>query len=70
MAGWDETGGLNTGRSTEGGFTREEGPFDTAQATLERALDSATEFIRERPVAALAGAVALGWFIGRMASSR
>jgi ElaB/YqjD/DUF883 family membrane-anchored ribosome-binding protein len=50
--------------------THEEGPVDTAQAGLERALETATNFIRDRPVAALVGAVALGWVVGKLASRR
>lgn len=51
--------------------------MDELQETLERAreeldqyVERAAGFIRERPVASVAGAVALGWLIGRIASRR
>jgi hypothetical protein len=62
---------MGAGRvDASGHVSHEEGPLDTAQEGLERALDAATGFIRERPVAALLGAVAVGWLIGKLASRR
>lgn len=41
-----------------------------AREELEHYVERAAGFIRERPVASVAGAVALGWLIGRIASRR
>lgn len=41
-----------------------------AREELDHYVERAAEFIRERPVASVAGAVALGWLIGRIASRR
>jgi ElaB/YqjD/DUF883 family membrane-anchored ribosome-binding protein len=70
MAGWTESAGGDAGRVDRRDVTHEEGPLDTAQAGFDRAVEAATEFIRERPVAALVGAVALGWVVGKLASRR
>lgn len=51
--------------------------MEELQETLERAreeldhyVERASDFIRERPVVAVVGAVAVGWLIGRIASRR
>ncbi len=70
MSGWSESAGIDGGRVDGREVTHEERPLDTAQASLDRAMEAATEFIRERPVAAIVGAVALGWVVGKLASRR
>ena len=53
---------------------REPTPLDQylegARVELQRYVDQASNTIRERPVAALAGAMALGFLAGRWASRR
>lgn len=51
--------------------------MEELQETLERAreeldhyVERASDFIRQRPVVAVVGAVAAGWLIGRIASRR
>lgn len=44
--------------------------IERAREELDHYVERAADFIRERPVAAVAGAVALGWLIGRIASRR
>jgi ElaB/YqjD/DUF883 family membrane-anchored ribosome-binding protein len=43
---------------------------ESARAELDRYVEQAATFIRERPVAAVAGALALGYALGRLASRR
>ncbi len=43
---------------------------ERARAELERYAEQAATVIRERPVAAIAGAAALGFLLGRIASRR
>ena len=69
MTGWGEREGAAAG-GPQGVIDREEGPLDTAQAGLESALEAATQFVRERPAAALLGALAVGWLVGKLASRR
>ncbi|HTO96986.1 MAG TPA: hypothetical protein VMK66_08095 [Myxococcales bacterium] len=65
------------GSNGEGTAARILGNFnpDDAQQMLEQgreavdqALNAASAFIRERPIACLAGALALGWLLGKIAS--
>ncbi|GAC1603455.1 MAG: hypothetical protein NVS4B10_16050 [Myxococcales bacterium] len=42
--------------------------LDHTREVMGQALDQAAEFIRERPLASLAGAIALGYLFGKVAS--
>jgi ElaB/YqjD/DUF883 family membrane-anchored ribosome-binding protein len=42
--------------------------MEQTRAALDQALESAGEFIRERPIACLAGALAIGYVIGKIVS--
>jgi ElaB/YqjD/DUF883 family membrane-anchored ribosome-binding protein len=42
----------------------------TARRQVEEALEGAAVFVRERPMLCLAGTVALGFVVGRLASRR
>lgn len=44
--------------------------IERAREELERRVEQATTLIREHPVAALAGAVALGFLVGKLVSRR
>jgi hypothetical protein len=41
---------------------------EQARAALDDSFESATTFIRERPIACLVGALALGYVVGKIAS--
>lgn len=41
-----------------------------ARAELDRYVSVAADFVRERPMACLAGAVAVGYLVGKLASRR
>lgn len=42
--------------------------LDHTREVMGQALDQASEFVRERPLASLFGAVALGYLFGKVAS--
>jgi ElaB/YqjD/DUF883 family membrane-anchored ribosome-binding protein len=42
--------------------------FDQSRAAMEQAVDKAGDFIRERPLVCLAGALAVGYLIGKIVS--
>jgi ElaB/YqjD/DUF883 family membrane-anchored ribosome-binding protein len=42
--------------------------IDQGREAIDHALETAAEFIRERPLACLAGALAVGYLIGKIAS--
>ena len=42
--------------------------FDQGREAIDQALTTAAEFIRERPMACLAGALAIGYLLGKIAS--
>jgi ElaB/YqjD/DUF883 family membrane-anchored ribosome-binding protein len=42
--------------------------MEQTRAALDQALETAGEFIRERPIACLAGALAIGYLIGKIVS--
>ncbi len=42
--------------------------IDETRAAVDRTLETAASFIRERPIACLAGALALGYVIGKIVS--
>ena len=42
--------------------------IEQGREALDQALNTASEFIRERPIACLAGAAALGYLLGKIAS--
>jgi ElaB/YqjD/DUF883 family membrane-anchored ribosome-binding protein len=42
--------------------------LEQGRAALDQALDQASTFIRERPIVCLAGALALGYLVGKLAS--
>jgi len=42
--------------------------IDQGREAVDHALEAAAEFIRERPIVSLAGALAIGYLIGKIAS--
>ncbi len=84
MAQWDEgRAGDRPGYSGNGGShpagegvlsdekrAQLEQTLENARVELDRYVDQAAAFIRERPVACLAGALALGFLVGKIASRR
>lgn len=44
--------------------------YDTTRARLDNLNDQAVDFIRENPGVCIVGAVALGYFVGRLAARR
>lgn len=42
--------------------------IDQTRAAVDQALETASTFIRERPIVCLAGALALGYVIGKIVS--
>jgi ElaB/YqjD/DUF883 family membrane-anchored ribosome-binding protein len=42
--------------------------LDQGREAIDHALDTAAEFVRERPIVCLAGALAIGYLIGKIAS--
>jgi ElaB/YqjD/DUF883 family membrane-anchored ribosome-binding protein len=42
--------------------------LDQSRAAVEQAMETAADFIRERPIICLAGAVAVGYLIGKLVS--
>jgi len=42
--------------------------LEQGREAMDQALSTAADFIRERPIACLAGALALGYLIGKIAS--
>lgn len=47
-----------------------EAAIERARIEMERYTNVASDFIRERPVASIVGALAVGWLIGKLASRR
>ena len=41
---------------------------EQTKVAVDQALDQAAEFIRERPIVCLAGALALGYLVGKLVS--
>ncbi|HEX4383670.1 MAG TPA: hypothetical protein VH083_11995 [Myxococcales bacterium] len=42
--------------------------IDQSRVSVEKAMETAADFIRERPIVCLAGAVAIGYLIGKLVS--
>jgi ElaB/YqjD/DUF883 family membrane-anchored ribosome-binding protein len=42
--------------------------IEQGRAALDQALDTASQFIRERPIVCLAGALAFGYVLGKIVS--
>jgi hypothetical protein len=42
--------------------------YEQSRVAVEHAMDTAAAFIRERPIVCLAGALAIGYLIGKIAS--
>jgi ElaB/YqjD/DUF883 family membrane-anchored ribosome-binding protein len=42
--------------------------IDQSRVAVEKAMETAADFIRERPIVCLAGAVAVGYLIGKLVS--
>jgi ElaB/YqjD/DUF883 family membrane-anchored ribosome-binding protein len=68
-----ESQGSN-GQGTAGGILSNINVEDAQQvmeqtrAAVEQAVDTASDFIRERPILCLAGALAIGYVIGKIVS--
>ncbi len=82
MAQWDEREPGDSGLNGDGGARPEPGAvaqdrqaqlehaIENARAELDHYVEAAAQFIRDRPVACLAGALALGYLVGKLASRR
>jgi len=79
MAQWNEGASAPTGGngSEHPGVPGEaalqeriEETMEAARRQLDEALETAADFVRQRPVVCLAGAVALGFLVGKLASRR
>lgn len=71
MGEWDrQDANANAGTQISEGNAQIEETLDRARAELERYTEVAADFIRERPVVAVAGAVAIGFLIGKLVSRR
>ena len=66
MAGWEEQAQLD-GTAPE---TTGDELLEAAQDEWERYTGMVTEFVRQRPLAAVAGALLLGYLGGRLAARR
>ena len=42
--------------------------IEQSRAAVEQAMDTAATFIRERPIVCLAGALAIGYLVGKLVS--
>lgn len=73
MAEWDEgRGSVGNGHDT-GALSAEaqlQEALDEAREQVDRYVEQAAAFVRERPVLCLAGAVAVGYLVGKLASRR
>jgi ElaB/YqjD/DUF883 family membrane-anchored ribosome-binding protein len=47
-----------------------EAAMENAKAQVDHYVEAAATFIRERPVVAIAGALAIGYIVGKLASRR
>lgn len=75
MAQWDEksatgNGGMQHNTGPLAGRDDMDEVMERARAEVDRYVTVAADFIRERPLASLAGAVAIGFLIGKIASRR
>ncbi len=80
MGQWDQHEGMNGGLNggvktginamTDDPRAQMEEVIEKARGEVEKYVNVASDFIRERPVASVAGAIALGWLIGKLASRR
>jgi ElaB/YqjD/DUF883 family membrane-anchored ribosome-binding protein len=62
--------GHGAGARILGSFNPEDAQqmLEQGREAVDQALNTAAEFIRERPIACLAGALAIGYLIGKIAS--
>jgi len=65
-----EKSGNGSGAGLLGDFGAEDAQriVEQTKVAVDQAVNEATEFIRERPMLCLAGAVALGYVIGKIVS--
>jgi ElaB/YqjD/DUF883 family membrane-anchored ribosome-binding protein len=82
MAQWDEqnstasTNSQKPGNGHAGALAGEDAQaqmqqaFDNARAEVDRYVSTAADFIRERPVMCVAGAIAIGFLVGKIASRK
>ena len=77
MAQWDEqTKPTAYGAEGNGALMPDENSaqlqelVENARAEIDRYVNTAADFIRERPVACVAGALALGFIVGKLASRK
>lgn len=85
MAQWDERNQTGEGSSPMGGngHANAEGglasqfdqqhiqeAIENAREQIDQYVETAADFIRERPVLCLAGAAAIGFLVGKLASRR
>lgn len=78
MAQWEERDSAAGGTSGNGNARQSammgehdmDQAMERARTEMDRYMSMAADFIRERPVASLAGAIAIGFVVGRLASRR
>jgi ElaB/YqjD/DUF883 family membrane-anchored ribosome-binding protein len=83
MGQWDEREGSQPGSGANGGMRpparagavgeqREqlEAAMENAKAQVDHYVEAAANFIRERPVMTIAGALAIGYVVGKLASRK
>jgi ElaB/YqjD/DUF883 family membrane-anchored ribosome-binding protein len=80
MAQWDDqaksttysghTNGNGSALTPEEGQVQIQELIENARAEVDRYVSTAADFIRERPVACVAGALAVGFLVGKFASRK
>jgi ElaB/YqjD/DUF883 family membrane-anchored ribosome-binding protein len=78
MAQWDEQNRSmpHTAQANGSALNTDEGQvqvqelIENARVEVERYVNTAADFIRERPVACVAGALAVGFLVGKLASRK
>jgi ElaB/YqjD/DUF883 family membrane-anchored ribosome-binding protein len=64
--GHADTGTLSTDETQE----QLQEAFENARAEIDRYVSTAADFVRSRPVVCIAGAVAIGFLVGKLASRK
>jgi len=61
-------GGAGSGILSNVNIEEAQQVIEQTRAAVDQAVETASEFIRERPIVCLAGALALGYLIGKIVS--
>lgn len=76
MAQWEERNNTGNGHastkemSTDDMQMQMQEAFENARAEIDRYVSTAADFVRSRPVVCVAGAVAIGFLVGKLASRK